>query len=105
MALVGEAMAAARVATKGIVTEITIGSADIDMTHDPDGTALLGPCLAVGVLAGSGSLVYVDDELGVERTITGLSSASDDIAPIAIRSINGTGNTHPSAALTLRIRY
>lgn len=106
MALVGSAEATERIASKGIVAEITIGSADIDMLHDPaDSDILLGPCLAIGVLSGSGTLYYVDDETGTERALTGLSSSSDDIDPIAIRSINGTGNTHASAALTLRCRW
>ena len=95
-----------RVATKGIVAEITIGSADVDMTvHPNDSTIPLGPCLAIGVLSGSGSLYYVDDETGTENVLTSLSSASEDIDPIAIRTIRGTGATHASAAFTLRCRW
>ena len=58
------------------------------------------------VLSGAGSLVYVDDHTGKTITLTGLSSSAGDLEPTAgplcIRSINGTGNANPSAALTLR---
>ncbi len=57
----------------GIVDEVTLSASDIDMTKDPHGTnALLGPCNAVEVIAGAGSLIYVTPD-GVQRTLTNLS--------------------------------
>ncbi len=104
MSLVGSVDAVQRIATKGFVHEFTIGAADIDMTVDPaTGLIQIGPCLRLGVLSGSGSLVYVDDELGQVHTLTGLSAASEDIDLIAVRTILGTAHAGtPSAALTLR---
>lgn len=92
----------------GIVDQITIGSANIDATVDT-GTSgnsgrKLGPWRAIRVLSGSGSFVYVDDETGVTRTLTGLASG-DEFDPLVVRTVHGTGSGTPSAALTLRVRW
>jgi hypothetical protein len=90
----------------GVVAEFTIGASDVNCLLDPDdATKTLGPLRDVLVLAGAGSLVYVDDENGTVHTLTSLSSASDPLTDMAIRTIHGTGNGSPSAAFTIRGRW
>ena len=91
----------------GAVGEFTIGAADVDARAAGAATVGKGNVIrGFVVLSGAGSLVYVDDHTGKTITLTGLSSSAGDLEPTAgplcIRSINGTGNANPSAALTLR---
>jgi hypothetical protein len=88
--------------------EFTIGAADIDARAQ--GVAIVGRGGAIRgfqVLSGSGTLYYTDDRTGQANIpLTGLSSTSGSVepqdGPMAIRTINGTSNASPSAALTIR---
>lgn len=89
----------------GAIGEFTIGSADIDARAQGVASAGKGSVLrGFVVLSGTGALVYVDDRKGDVCTMTGLVAGSDveSDGGLSIRSINGTGNSAPSAALVLR---
>jgi hypothetical protein len=93
----------------GTVGTFTIGTADIDARAK--GVAVVGKGNVIRgyrVLSGTGDLVYVDDITGAtvhtDNVSAGLAS-NDEITPeggVAIRTILGTSNATPSAALTLR---
>lgn len=95
--------------SNGVVREVAIGSADIDARAL--GVTLaganLGPIKAFRVIAGTGVLRYVDDVTGNTQVLGDQVALAVDaeIDPLLIRSINGTGNVSPSAALTLRVRW
>ncbi len=88
--------------------EFLIGAADIDARAK--GVAKCGrggPIQGFRVIAGSGALVYIDDVTGNTCTLGDVVALAvgDEITPelgIRIRTINGTGNAAPSAALSLR---
>lgn len=93
----------------GIVREVVIGSADIDaraLAVSLAGTSA-GPIKAIRVLSGTGVLRYVDDATGHAQVVGDQQALQpgDELDPVLIRSINGTSNASPSAALTLRVRW
>jgi hypothetical protein len=97
----------------GVVDEILIGSADIDATTDALSSGYtaasaqacaIGPMRRVRVIGLTpGVLAYVDDITGRTRILN--LAIGDEIGPIAIRTINGTSNATPSAALSLRVQW
>ncbi len=88
--------------------EFAIGASDVDARAQ--GSKLCGkggPISGFRVLSGSGALVYVDDVTGAVCQLGNVVALQpgDEITPewgIRIRSIHGTSNAVPSAALTLR---
>lgn len=88
-----------------VVGEFVVGAANIDArAQGVASVGLGGPIRGFVVLSGSGSLVYTDDRTGAVIQLTGLAAGSDmePEAGMRIRSINGTGASSPSAALTIR---
>lgn len=88
----------------GIVQELVIGSADVDCKAL---TKTGGPLVGFRVLSGSGIFAYVDDVTGATKQIGDqvALAANDEIAPIAVRTILGTGSSPASGALTIRGRW
>jgi hypothetical protein len=87
--------------------EFTIATADIDARAQ--GVASCGrggPISGILVVSGWGNLVYVDDRTGATCTLTTPDGLVDGMTRgLSIRSINGTANANPSAALTLRCEW
>lgn len=88
--------------------EFTIGAGDLDARAQ--GVALCrkgAPIRGFRVLSGSGALAYVDDVTGAVCQLGNVVALQpgDEITPewgIRIRSVHGTSNAVPSAALSLR---
>ena len=98
----------ARSASAGIAGEFTIGAADIDARAQGAATVGRGNVIrAFRVTSGSGAFVY-EDERGPGVPVTLNLQTDDEISPedgITVRKIYGTGNSAPSAALSLRCEW
>lgn len=84
----------------GIYDEWPIPAGDTPAASLP--SASLGPVVSISVIAGSGSLVYLDAVAGASHTVSGLTTSSPPLTPISIGTIRGTGNG--SGSLTLRLQ-
>lgn len=98
----------AQAASTGSIGEFTVGAPDVDArTQGVTSVGRGAPIRGFRVTAGTGILAYVDDRTGAVCQVGNVTAlvVGDEITPewgISIRSINGTGNSTPSAALSLR---